>query len=913
MDSQTEDLMHFEQYDAEDNVDNYGFDQWRPHIPEFLGELMRSESGPTQGCGGCTICNTQYSPTDRMFRCLRCSPVMIQCRSCVLNSHKTLPLHPVQEWIGSFWKKATLQDLGLTFQLGPQGHTCPLSQGCDQRMTIIDITGIHSVNLHFCGCDRSDGSNIQKILRNRWYPATTTNPELCATFDALNAFRKLNVLSNVKAKDFILGLQSVGVTLTADHRSDRYITSFDQMARQYAFLLRLKRSEAGRNFTSVEAIAPGQCAVACWACPQEGKNLPEAWRRVDPKYHYLYKMILALDCGFHAPSRTQSGDRQPDRAIAPGSAYFVDSEPYKQYLMDRSSESKGECSTIQRTSPEKEISGLGGCTCARHGLVRAQGLGDLWEAETFVKMDYIFSSAMKDLQVSHLTVAYDFAGRWKKTFHNRMSKMPFQPHSLSWPSVTFGVLKSEALHSHNTRSLGHTLEHALAYQPGMGKTNEEASQVIWSTITQASSVTNEMTEGARHDFMDDKLDHFNFHKNISLGRSLSLRMQVALQEHDHNQQYFDSFDDALPPRLRESFMARVAAWQADPSVENPYLQTFRAYEEDARLALRSGETGTRDPRGFVQGLFAGMDIENSQKELLDVIRHAEYDNPEFRRFEIQRRRNELRSQFAKFKPWCNMYLLGVGGRNEENKEVFLAEPEAASEVLLPSYLTADDRASVHSDLAQFELRLRVAQCRDAIVAIGHHLCSARRFLSSPDATSKQKNIAQVKNQIKILVAKYRRARSAFLTLGGDANRFRDCRKGELEHLICPDLSAREFQRNVGSFLDVPWEARGGSDGVAPERPMCQYLLFEWAKSLALRDRSAEEIELVKEEMKRVIRFLLGEASRWEKPGLVNDGGHSPGQLAYGARQSAFCIEVAEQFRKMWDRYADFSNLGDLPE
>lgn len=56
------------------------------------------------------------------------------------------------------------------------------------------------------------------------------------------------------------------------------------MARQWAFLKRLQRAGRGHDPAGVDETKLGQCAVNCWACPHEGRNLPDGWRDVDPKY-----------------------------------------------------------------------------------------------------------------------------------------------------------------------------------------------------------------------------------------------------------------------------------------------------------------------------------------------------------------------------------------------------------------------------------------------------------------------------------------------------------------------------------------------------------------------------------------------------------------------------------------------------
>jgi hypothetical protein len=56
------------------------------------------------------------------------------------------------------------------------------------------------------------------------------------------------------------------------------------MARQYSHLLRAKRAGHAHEKDGLRRTSPGGLAVACWACPHDGRNLPEGWKDVDPEF-----------------------------------------------------------------------------------------------------------------------------------------------------------------------------------------------------------------------------------------------------------------------------------------------------------------------------------------------------------------------------------------------------------------------------------------------------------------------------------------------------------------------------------------------------------------------------------------------------------------------------------------------------
>ena len=110
----------------------------------------------------------------------------------------------LQEWNGTHFTSSSLQSLGLVYQLGHSGHSCTSPDPKLRNMTVLDVNGIHSVTFQYCACETSHRtSNIRQLMRTRWYPATTTDPRSCATFQVLDLYRLLNVRANVNANDFI--------------------------------------------------------------------------------------------------------------------------------------------------------------------------------------------------------------------------------------------------------------------------------------------------------------------------------------------------------------------------------------------------------------------------------------------------------------------------------------------------------------------------------------------------------------------------------------------------------------------------------------------------------------------------------------------------------------------------------------
>lgn len=94
--------------------------------------------------------------------------------------------------------------LGLIYQLGHGGHPCRRPAPKVHEMVVMDTEAIHTVQYRYCGCDKADrANNLEQLMRNEWYPATTVDPATCATFRSLETFRTLNVVGNINVHDFV--------------------------------------------------------------------------------------------------------------------------------------------------------------------------------------------------------------------------------------------------------------------------------------------------------------------------------------------------------------------------------------------------------------------------------------------------------------------------------------------------------------------------------------------------------------------------------------------------------------------------------------------------------------------------------------------------------------------------------------
>jgi hypothetical protein len=75
-------------------------------------------------------------------------------------------------------------------------------RGPEDGFWVIDVTGLHHIAIDFCGCGKDDQRPTVQLLRSRLYPATVTQPQSAATFEALKFFEILSYESKSSAFEF---------------------------------------------------------------------------------------------------------------------------------------------------------------------------------------------------------------------------------------------------------------------------------------------------------------------------------------------------------------------------------------------------------------------------------------------------------------------------------------------------------------------------------------------------------------------------------------------------------------------------------------------------------------------------------------------------------------------------------------
>jgi hypothetical protein len=275
-------------------------------------------------------------------------------------------------------------------------------------------------------------------------------------------------------------------------------------------------------------------------------------------------------------------------------------------------------------------------------------------------------------------------------------------------------------------------------------------------------------------------------------------------------------------------------------------------------------------------------------------------------------------------------------------------PMEKVKLYLPSALTESERRyGCQRGVVEMEAKLRLAQCGDALANIRCRL-HAKRFLilfrdrnvtGQVRATKSRTLIQQVGERVTASAQKYTQARNALIQLlGADScPQFKELKAedltldGQVEDndaaaakklkMIAAGKGKRTPRHVKGSSKRVMswiWTAQGSDSSDEVQLHECEWhvrrmivitdlffsaMRIEWSRALARKTRWAEEVMLLREEMRRVLRYLTWQARSWEEKKVGREGQVSAeiqsGLIAYASRQAAFHHRLAAFFKTQW--------------
>ncbi|KAF7329850.1 CxC2 domain-containing protein [Mycena kentingensis (nom. inval.)] len=453
-------------------------------------------------------CRCQDPMRECKYRCSECRNGALLCATCVVEEHVAHPFHWIEEWTDVYFRRVSLQSLGLRLQLAhPSGERCPMPQPGHRDFIVLHTNGIHQTSVDFCGCEHHGrASHATQLLHAQLYPSTGPCPQTCATFACLDSFHALSLHGKTSAYDYYRSLEYL--TSGSGRRPLNRYRPFLRMARQYRHLLLLKRRGRAHTTSPIVNTTPGELAIRCPACPRPGINLPDNWMAAAPEDECLYILYIAIDACFRLKRRLIGSDIR-DPGLGTGWCYLVEWEPYRQYLLTVTDQNEiSTCTGLAALDHANtkyargySATGVGAGVCARHEFVLPTGVADLQRGERYANMDYILASLLRHFSpYLRKILSYDIACQWWKNLKERLLQLPpLVRVRLAMEFCRFAVPKMHL----NAHIVLCRLLFSLALILGSGQTDGEGIERLWAGIAGVAGSTKLSGHGGRADQLDD--------------------------------------------------------------------------------------------------------------------------------------------------------------------------------------------------------------------------------------------------------------------------------------------------------------------------------------------------------------------------------------------------------------------------
>ncbi|KAG1834248.1 hypothetical protein EV424DRAFT_1468755 [Suillus variegatus] len=884
----------------------------------FLDEMMRlngrGSEGVTCSCGG-------VLPE---FRCCDCHGTQMFCCECTLQKHMYHPLHRIEMWNGSFFQRITLKKLGVRIQLGHNpGERCynPRPSAGDD-FVVIGLDGVHEVALDFCGCASAQVRYTQ-LLRMRWYPATVSEPRTAATFAVLQHFHILSFESKVSAYEFYHSLARRTDNSGLIGIKDQY-SAFMRMVHQWRNLKQLGRGGRGHDPAGVDATAKGELAVLCPACPQPGKNLPPDWEQEPLSIKWKYALFVAIDANFRLKRKAVSSDTA-DPSLNAGWAYFMQEHRYKSYIADRATEKQEVINMADiKSSRGLAATGVGTIDCARHDMKLPNGVGDLQKGERYINMDYIVCSALFIFAMSMINISYDIACQWHKRLWTRMETMPERLCPPQESSLIQFFVPKFHIQAHVDKC---RTNFSFNWSRYVGRTDGEAPERGWSNINQVASSTKEMGPGTRRDTLDDHFGDWNWKKitALDLGRTLHKKIVKAVKWAKEHSEALAELETTIHPTLITQWKAEIESWEEDSSSPNPFesrcresflaglvetaavrLQLIKLENQELQAGINVSLHTDISPSGLIT---SGMDLEDQQARLRSSLADVSLHDTDKQKATIQTQITSLQRRLDAWARIQELYMPVVCQLRHRSSEASRKSQELKPEdfnLWLPSHLPAN--TPVDQKLAGHEWELRYAQALDALNEVRSHLRLRSHMYMYKDknvrgqvGSTRAKRIIDAVESRKQAILKYKRARNTLLSLG---HRLEKCGwEATIRPLLDSDVKPMGDmeQQGRGTISWIWLDSRADNSCTENER-MQDCVRLEWCKARARAHRWSEEVELLLEEMRRVLVFLKWQGAWWKERTALRTLDSAPAQeglTAYACRQSALRESLIAEFQWLW--------------
>ncbi|XP_014671057.1 PREDICTED: uncharacterized protein LOC106811852 isoform X2 [Priapulus caudatus] len=474
----------------------------------------------------CCMCQTEEV---NIIYCPDCSYSSYYCMKCVLVAHGQHTLHTP-----SIWKEGLMVRYEFpTIQQWERedGHACETRLW--RIIAVLDENGVqHQVQVSVCSCEPV----AVTLIRYHLWPATPKNPQVAFTFNLMENLRLLVLECQVSVRSFCMAMKirNKAHPLALSDVDDAYKTLQGGCFEEYRVFWKSLNYPSGDGYDN---------GTTCSLCPKDSGTA-----------------IFSMDGNFGLVRRKKAGeDLEAEKDLSDcgkSTRFFVDQTQVDQYVNNAQKDTTskhGICSDFQAGNPlrsrsrfEKlDVTGVFGSVC-RHDYPKA--FFNLRHGERLAYPEFLAKHLCMEAGPQKVILLYDIACVLEN--HIELSTLPNE-------NVTFAV---PIFHMY-----GHNVACQVQYNPrrieGMGLTDGEGVERLWSFLRRFSNITKEMTPSHRNLLLDDALLHFGEKLRSQQGDFLKRLLKKAKES---------------IPTCEEELRKATANLEVKPSNEDNALEGGRA-------------------------------------------------------------------------------------------------------------------------------------------------------------------------------------------------------------------------------------------------------------------------------------------------------------------------------------------------
>nr|XP_047139912.1 uncharacterized protein LOC105850639 [Hydra vulgaris] len=446
----------------------------------------------------CCMCDKDDS-IDQLIQCPDCSFIWY-CRECWEHYHQKLSLfHKARVWCSQvgYFKQYNCAMRVI------KSSSCKCVNSLNKELIVFDYSGRqHQSLVAECLCS----SNIVDILLEKsFWPSSPVNPSAAFSYELMDLMEALFLDGYVSVKSFCKALYTKS-------KGDDYIKidAIYKMVTGECFLSYLLFKNDLKTFKP--RFQNFHNLSICPACPKESGTL-----------------VLSFDALFGLVRKFSSGKSHYEPVLK--NLYLLDQSIVDQFVSNYncklSVEELKTCNDFKainslrskKSNAKLDETGVFGCSC-RHEVPRQ--FFNLKSGESLANAVYLINQILDQVKKEvNVVVMYDIACMLVKHLKKRGSNILDKNVSFCIPS--FHVY-------------GHRSACQLKYSPkstvGIGISDGEVMERLWSALRRFSKITKEQTPSHRADTLTLGLLHYAQYSINSLSRRLCARIDKAVQIKD---------------------------------------------------------------------------------------------------------------------------------------------------------------------------------------------------------------------------------------------------------------------------------------------------------------------------------------------------------------------------------------------